>query len=141
MIKSRKYSIHGIELKQRTIHLPLPSKEQKLRARGLRNNGVLSELIFWRHVKSGAFHGIDFHRQQCIGPFIVDFYIRSFGVVIELDGAGHIGKYEYDKRRDEFLRSMNLHVIHIPSNVVVTAPESALQYVESELIEKYGIRT
>lgn len=73
-----------------------------------------------------------------MGTYIVDFYIPAFGVVIELDGASHIGKYDYDKRRDRFLTKMGLHVIHIQSRQVITSPESVLRYIELILIERYG---
>lgn len=133
----RQYIIHGVALKQRKICLPKSSLQDKLNARVLRKNGVLSEVVFWGLVKAGTFHGIDFHRQICAGPYIVDFYIRDFGVAIELDGASHIGKYEYDKHRDVYLQSLGIYVIHIQSNLVLRNPESVLHYIEAELIENF----
>ena len=46
-------------------------------------------------------------------PYIVDFYIASAGIVIELDGGQHFedaGK-EYDEKRDRFLREQRLTVL------------------------------
>ena len=40
--------------------------------------------------------GIQAHRQKPIGPYIVDFYIASAKIVVELDGSQH---YE-DEGRD-----------------------------------------
>lgn len=133
----RHYIIHGVALKQREICLPKSSLQDKLNARVLRKNGVLSEVVFWRLVKAGTFHGIDFHRQICVGPYIVDFYIRDFGVAIELDGASHIGKYEYDRQRDVYLQSLGIYIIHIQANLVLRNPESVLHYIEAELIENF----
>jgi len=38
-------------------------------------------------------------------PYIVDIYIPSIHVAIEIDGASHKNKKDYDKRRDKVLRS------------------------------------
>ena len=137
MSVDRQYIIHGVTLKLREICLPKSSIQDKKKARALRKNGVLSEVVFWRLVKAGTYHGIDFHRQICIGPYIVDFYIRCFGIAIELDGSSHIGKYEYDKQRDVYLQSLGIYIIHIQANLVLRNPESVLRFIEAELIENF----
>lgn len=53
------------------------------------------------------------HRQKVIGPYIVDFYIASAKLAIELDGSQH---YEVegqlvDQKRDAYLRSLGLQVL------------------------------
>lgn len=45
------YSIHGILLSPRPIHIPAATIESRLKARELRKNGILSEVVFWRLVK------------------------------------------------------------------------------------------
>ncbi|MFN4903577.1 MAG: endonuclease domain-containing protein, partial [Ignavibacteria bacterium] len=133
------YSIHGIILSPRPIHIPEATIESRMRARELRKNGILSEVVFWRLVKKSTFHGIQIDRQRCIGPFIVDFYIRSFGVAIELDGVSHIGKYEYDRKRDEYLIRMGIYIIHIESKLVITNPDIIIRYLEMKMIERFGV--
>lgn len=133
------YSIHGIILSPRPIHIPEATIESRLKARYLRKNGILSEVVFWRLVKKCTFHGIQIDRQRCIGPFIVDFYIRSFGVAIELDGVSHIGKYEYDRKRDEYLIAMGIYIIHIESKLVITNSDIAIRYLEMKMIERFGV--
>jgi very-short-patch-repair endonuclease len=86
----------------------------KERAKALRQAGNLSEVLFWNEVKNKQFKGFDFDRQKIIGNYIVDFYCTNCNVVIEIDGSSHDNKVEYDAARDEFLRSLNLTVIHIP---------------------------
>jgi very-short-patch-repair endonuclease len=134
------YSIHGIILSPRPIHIPEATIESRMRARELRKNGILSEVVFWRLVKKSTFHGIQIDRQRCIGPFIVDFYIRSFGVAIELDGVSHIGKYEYDRKRDEYLIRMGIYIIHIESKLVITNPDIIIRYLEMKMIERFGVK-
>ena len=53
------------------------------------------------------------HRQKVLGSYIVDFYIASVKLVIELDGSQH---YEdtgmlKDAQRDAYLRSIGCTVL------------------------------
>ena len=86
----------------------------KERARELRQAGNLSEVLFWNQIKNKQFKGFDFDRQKIIGNYIVDFYCSNCNVVIEIDGSSHDTKVEYDAKRDAFLESLGLVVIHIP---------------------------
>ena len=93
------HSIKGLAILRRySKNLPYNSK-LKQRARSLRKAGVLSELLFWQQVHKGKFWNIDFDRQNIIGSYIVDFYVKSLSLVIEIDGNSHIGKENYDRQR------------------------------------------
>lgn len=83
------------------------------RARELRKNSTLSEVLFWNMVKNKQIDGLDFDRQTIIGNYIVDFFCPQLDVVIEIDGCSHNNKQEYDHRRDMYLQSLGLHVLHI----------------------------
>jgi len=85
----------------------------KERAKKLRKSGNLSEVLFWNQVKNRQFLGLDFDRQKIIGNYIVDFYCKELGVVIEIDGISHDDKTEYDIERDLFLKSLGLKVFRI----------------------------
>ena len=52
------------------------------------------------------------HRQKVIGPYIVDFYIASIKMVIELDGSQHYEKDGLlaDYERDAYLNSRGITV-------------------------------
>ena len=53
------------------------------------------------------------HRQKVIGKYIVDFYIASAQIVIELDGTQHYkaaGK-QHDAERDAYLKSLGLTIL------------------------------
>lgn len=105
----------------------------KERARKLRKAGNLAEVIFWKSVKSKQFLGLDFDRQKVIGNYIVDFYCKNLGVIVEIDGSSHDDKVEYDQRRDEYLRGLNLKVIHIPVVDVMRNLEGVMKFLEEEL--------
>ena len=77
-------------------------------ARKNRHAGNLAEVVFWREVRSKHFYGIDFNRQYVFGNYIADFYIRSLGVVVEIDGAYHNNRTDYDQQREEFMSSLGI---------------------------------
>ena len=80
-------------------------------ARNLRQRMTPEELHLW----------LDFlkllpvvvKRQKPIGRYIVDFYIPSVKLVIELDGSQHGREenHEADRERDAFLQSMGITVL------------------------------
>ena len=53
------------------------------------------------------------YRQKIIGNFIVDFYISSCKLVIELDGAQHTEPQavEYDAQRTAYLQGIGCRVL------------------------------
>ena len=53
------------------------------------------------------------HRQKVLGSYIVDFYIASAKLVIELDGSQHCNPsdIQYDHMRTAYLRAQGLLVL------------------------------
>ena len=53
------------------------------------------------------------HRQKVLGNYIVDFYIASAKIVIELDGSQHYedANHERDIQRDAYLESIGCRVL------------------------------
>ena len=89
----------------------LYNPKSKQRARELRNQGVLSEVLLWNQLKGRKICGYQFMRQKPIGNYIVDFYCSKLKLVIEIDGASHDGRFNYDMERQQFLESMGLTVL------------------------------
>ncbi len=98
-------------------------------ARKNRHAGNLAEVVFWKEVRSKHFYGIDFNRQYVIGNYIADFYIRSLGVVVEIDGAYHNNKTEYDQQRESFMSSLGIYTFRISDYDV----KNNISWVLSEL--------
>ena len=99
------------------------------RARELRKNSTLSEVLFWNEVKNKQLNGLDFDRQTIIGNYIVDFFCPQLDVVIEIDGCSHANKQEYDSERDRYLRSLGLHVLHVYDTDVKRDIEGVMRIV------------
>jgi len=111
----------------------------KQRAKELRQARNLPEVLFWMQVTKGGFHKLDFDRQRVIGNYIVDFYIKKLGLVIEIDGSSHIGKEEYDAAREEYLISLGLKVYRIQVRDIMKRMNEVLLGLENYIIENYGV--
>lgn len=111
----------------------------KLRARELRKAGILSEVLFWQVVHQGHFWGIDFDRQRVIGDYIVDFYVKSLSLVVEIDGSSHEGKEEYDNERQSFLESLGLKVFRIEDYRVKSDLDAVMKELEDFIIKEYSV--
>ena len=90
------------------IHYNAALKEK---ARWLRNNATLSEVLLWNKLKGKQLLGLDFHRQKPILNYIVDFYCPKLNLIIEVDGISHDYKMEYDQTRQKELENLGLSVI------------------------------
>ena len=130
--------IHGIEIFRRKIEVLPKNKELLNRSRSLRKGYVLSEVIFWKQVRNKEFHQIDFDRQKIIGNYIVDFYIKSLGVVLEIDGSSHNDKEEYDEKRQLFLESLDLVFYRISDYRIKNDLINVMKELEDFIIEKFS---
>ena len=130
--------IQGIEIFRRKIELLPKNKNLLSRSRSLRKGYVLSEVVFWKQVRNKEFHQIDFDRQKIIGNYIVDFYIKSLGVVIEIDGSSHNDKEDYDNKRQLFLESLDLVVYRISDYRIKNDLRNVMKELEDFIIEKFS---
>lgn len=112
----------------------------KQRAKELRKAGNLSEVLFWNQVKNKQFLNLDFDRQKIIGNYIVDFYCKNLGVVVEIDGGSHDDKQEYDQERDNYLESFGLKIFHIQDIDVKKNLGSVMEFLKEELTNTPSLR-
>ena len=130
--------IQGIEIFRRKIELLPKNKDLLSRSRSLRKGYVLSEVVFWKQVRNKEFHQIDFDRQKIIGNYIVDFYIKSLGVVIEIDGSSHNDKEDYDNKRQLFLYFFDLVFYRISDYRIKNDLINVMKELEDFIIEKFS---
>ena len=130
--------INGLPIYRNFIeNLPYNIK-LKPRSRVLRKAGVLSEVIFWMQVHKGMFWKIDFDRQRIIGNYIVDFYVKTLGLVIEIDGSSHNNKEAYDQKREDYLISLGLRVYKISDLRVKHDLNNVMMELEEYITEELG---
>jgi len=108
-------------------------------AKKLRKAGNLSEVLFWQQVYKKKFFGINFNRQKIIGNYIVDFYVPSLGLVIEIDGNSHNNKEEYDRCREEYFISLVITVFRIEDSSIKYDIELVMENLRDFIIEKYKV--
>jgi very-short-patch-repair endonuclease len=118
-------------------NLPHNSALKQL-ARSKRKAGILSEVLFWMQVHKRNFHKIDFDRQRIIGNYIVDFYVKALGLVVEVDGSSHDNKQEYDAERQAYLESYGLKVFRCTDLDVKQHINYVFEALEDFIIKHYG---
>ena len=96
-------SVTEVERKSRTLN--------RSRAKEMRRKPVAAEKLFWNEVRDRKLAGHKFRRQYLIGRYIVDFVCVEKKLIVELDGAPHATRGEYDRDRDEFLESQGYRVM------------------------------
>lgn len=110
----------------------------KYRARALRKAGNLAEVVFWKQVHKKKFHSIDFDRQRVIGNYIVDFYVVTLGLAIEIDCSSHNEKEDYDSLRDQFLVSLSIKVWRVSDVRIKFDLENVILELEDFIVKEYG---
>ena len=115
---------------QRYMSLPF-NPALKDRAKALRKAGMLHEALLWNQLKRKQLNGLDFDRQKIIGNYIVDFFCAEKGVVIEADGASHIGREDVDADRDAYLNGLGLVVIRIAVRDILQNMEGVVAFLKN----------
>ena len=118
-------------------HLPYNPTLKQL-AKEKRQAGILSEVLFWKQVHKGLFHEIDFDRQRIIGNYIVDFYVKGLGLIIEIDGTSHDYKNEYDAKRQRYLEALGLKMYRILDWDVKMHLQTVMIGLEDYILKEFG---
>ena len=101
-------------------HSPKPTGNSVFRARKLRKEMSLPEVLLWNLLR-GHPQGVKFRRQHPSGELGIDFYCSDANLVIEIDGISHdMGdRPQRDMRRDAWLKSEGLDTVRIPATDIL----------------------
>lgn len=117
---------------------PKPAPGAVQRARKLRKDMSLPEVLLWRLLK-GQPQGVKFRRQHPSGELGIDFYCSDARLAIEVDGIAHVmgDRPERDARRDAWLQSEGIETMRIAARDVlkdaVGVADSIITYARSRL--------
>ncbi len=102
-------------------------------AKTLRKNMTKEERHLWYDFLKSL--PITVHRQKVIGDYIVDFYIASSKMAIELDGSQHYEDQgiESDAKRDQYINGLGIKVLRYSNLDVSQRFESVCEDILNEL--------
>jgi very-short-patch-repair endonuclease len=109
------------------------NRELVEKARILRNNMTLAEIILWSRLRSKKINGYKFRRQQPIFDYVVDFYCDELKMIIEVDGEIHLlsEKTDSDLKRDKILKINGYHIIHLTNLEIETELDATIKKVRA----------
>jgi very-short-patch-repair endonuclease len=107
----------------------------KERARYLRNNSTLSEVLLWQRLKGKQMLGYDFDRQKPIDNYIVDFFCNELMLAIEIDGDSHAKKVADDQLRQQRLESLGVRFLRFYDRDVKQNMAGVLSVIENWIWE------
>jgi very-short-patch-repair endonuclease len=96
----------------------------RTRARRLRKEMSLPEVLLWQGLRQSRAQGVAFRRQHPIGPYVLDFYCARARLCVEVDGASHGfgGQPAQDARRDRFFFEMGIETVRVAASDVLEDP-------------------
>jgi very-short-patch-repair endonuclease len=100
----------------------------------MRRNLTPSEKGVWELIRRKSL-GVKVHRQKIILGYIVDFWVPSEALAIEIDGPYHnISKQkEWDKQRDQALAAIGIHTLRFSSHL---RPSQIASGIKQELLNR-----
>jgi very-short-patch-repair endonuclease len=104
--------------------LPQKAPPDVYAARRLRKSMTLPEVLLWQRLRAKAFD-VKFRRQHPIGPYIVDFFAAERALIVEVDGASHDARQDYNARHSAYLANKGLRVVRIAAADVLRDPDGA----------------
>lgn len=113
--------------------IPIHNKKELLESRReLRKNLTPAEAFLWKQLKSKQLDGKKFAKQHSIGNYIVDFYLASDKLIIELDGEAHQNPLAeaYDQKRTDYLNGQGFTVIRFENKMVFDNLTSVLMKIK-----------
>ena len=117
---------------------PKPATGSVTRARRLRKDMSLPEVLLWQRLKTRP-EGLKFRRQHPSGDLTLDFYCADARLAIEIDGQSHDcgDRPQRDERRDAWLQSQGIETLRIPASDVLgdcaTVADGIVQFARSRL--------
>ena len=109
------------------------NRELIRRARALRSNMTLAEIILWSRLRSKKIDGYKFRRQQPIFDYVIDFYCHELKLIIEVDGEIHslLEKTDSDTKRDKILKINGYHLIRLSNFEIETNIDATISKIRT----------
>ncbi|MDC7677543.1 endonuclease domain-containing protein [Asticcacaulis machinosus] len=99
-------------------------KPPRDKARALRKDMSLPEMLIWGRLRVRQKGQSQFRRQHPLGIYVADFYCAKAKLVIEIDGMAHslYGRARRDDIRDKWMAAQDLMIVRIAAGDVLNDP-------------------
>jgi very-short-patch-repair endonuclease len=113
------------------------SRELVESARELRHRQTPAEARFWDAVRDRSAYSFRIRRQHPIGRYVLDFWIPSHRLAIELDGDVHLDDEiaAQDAVRTEWLESQGVQVLRFTNAEIFNDLERVFQIIDRHIRE------
>ena len=105
-------------------------------ARELRGLQTDAEQKLWERLRGRRTFGFKFRRQHLLVGYVADFYCPSVQLVVELDGASHVGREAYDRERSRIFASFGVAVLRITDAEVAADLASVVARIASACLAR-----
>ncbi|MFA5916834.1 MAG: TatD family hydrolase [Candidatus Gracilibacteria bacterium] len=112
------------------------NKELKEKSRELRKNITNAEKKIRYNFLNSI--GINITKQKPLLNYIVDFYIPSLGLIIEIDGDSHFQEnyIDYENKRTQDLEGYGLEIIRFTNNEIYENFENVCEKIKKKIEQK-----
>ena len=108
---------------------------KKKMAADLRKHMTESEKKLWERLR-GRKLGVSVYAQSIVYGYILDFWMPSSKLCIEIDGSVHDRRKVYDKRRDGHLREMGIKTIRFSVDDVRGNVRAVVAIIKFEIAKR-----
>ncbi|MFO0560297.1 MAG: DUF559 domain-containing protein [Polyangiales bacterium] len=108
-------------------------------ARALRRAMTAAEAVLWGHLRARR-QGFKVRRQHPIGSWVVDFFVASVALAIEVDGDVHDGRGDDDAERESALRERSVTVMRFRNEQVMYELDAVLERIAVAVRERTARR-
>jgi very-short-patch-repair endonuclease len=107
----------------------------KDRAKSLRRQMSLPEVLLWKALKGRKLQGLRFGRQHPIGPYVLDFYCEAERLAVEVDGGSHDfgDRPERDQRRDAWVLAQGVTTPRLSASLILNDVDDATRAIFAHL--------
>jgi adenine-specific DNA-methyltransferase len=105
-------------------------------AREMRGRMTDADALLWFLLRNRRIAGAKFRRQHPVGRYILDYYCVENKLGIELDGGQHSEATDYDRHRDDWLRSQGIRMLRVWNNQMLLETEGVMEVIYQAIIEE-----
>jgi very-short-patch-repair endonuclease len=98
---------------------------------------TLPERILWSKLKDGRL-GFRVYAQSVVLGYILDFWIPSAGICIEVDGRCHDSRREYDLKRDLVLGGRGIVTMRFKAAEVIANASAVSSLIKNKAKKRFS---